>query len=72
MIERIDRSQLEKLYRSLRKDFTSEPVSLLWCALAGLILALGFIYAMIAYGPTEHERANFYDSLGKSTNIRWR
>ena len=59
-------------FRALRKDLTSEPVSLLWCALAGLIAALVFIYAMIAYGPTEHERMNFYDSLGKSTGIRWR
>ena len=49
-----------------------EPISLLAFAIAGFILALGFIYVMIAYGTTEHERSNFYDSLGKSTNIRWR
>ena len=59
-------------WRAIKQSVTSEPVSLLWCAIGGLIFALVFIYAMIAYGPTEYERMNLYDSLGKSTNVRWR
>jgi hypothetical protein len=49
----------------------SEPVSVLAFALAGFLLALAFIYVLLTT-TTAEERMNFYDSLGQSTNVRWR
>ena len=57
--------------RRPRLDLT-EPQSLLLWAVLGFIGAIVFITVMVRYGPTEAERSNFYDSLGKSTHIRWR
>lgn len=49
----------------------SEPHNLWVWALVGLVCALFFWWAVTATTTTE-ERMNLYDSMGKSTNIRWR
>ena len=49
----------------------SEPQCLIGVVVVGLLAALLF-WGIVTATTTPEERLNFYDSLGQSTNVRWR